>query len=213
MKELKVGIMSGSHGSFISKLWRQIVNDDGYFRYIIRLRNAYISRMCSRAELSNTEINLNRTNIDNKITADDMTWKNFIFLLKDILSIVDLKVEFKVTLIKDGKTLSFVVEKSKLDSDMISKIWVEMRKAINNNFFGCTMDELVNNYIEREKDNPLAHSRVNLLKKINGSKNVTWKTLMLIVDDVLQANNVMMNVVVKHNNNTKSTHTLEYELR
>lgn len=199
--ELDKNIDEVSPGSFLARLWRIILFNDGYIRYIIPRTNDYISKMCIRSELTNSRISINKTNIQNKIISTDMTWKNFIFLLKDIIVVSNIEVNFKIK--RNGK-ISTYTEKG-LSAEVLTKIWYKMKKDYSND-----LPKLISNYLERSKDRTNAVTETNLNKKIESRSSVSWKSIVFLVDEVLYSESIILEVKVEHRGKSYSTHRLEY---
>lgn len=199
--ELEEVIDEVSPGSFLARLWRMIIFKDGYIKYIIPRTNDYISKICIKSELSNTKISINKTNIQNKIISSDMTWKNLIFLLKEIIIVSNIEVIIKIRKNNEDKTYS---EKG-LSTEALTKIWLQIKKD--------HIDELptlIDNYINRSKATNTAITETNLNKKIDTTKAMSWKTLVFLIDEVLYAESVLLEIVVEHKGKTYSSHKLEY---
>lgn len=205
MKELEESINEISPGSFISRIWRDIVIKDGYLRYITPMMNIYINKLCIQSELSNTKIGINKTNIYNKIIEPSMTWKNFIFLLKDIIGVQG--IEFSLLVKYEDREVKF--SKSGLDKELLSKLWIDIKaEAVKRD--ADILDKLSNEYVNRNKDNKAATNKTNLSKKINANKKVTWNTLVFLIDELLKAESLTITVKVEHKPNKFSSHRLGY---
>lgn len=196
---LKESIEELSPGSFLSRLWRIIVFNDGYYKYLIPLVNDYISRLSSRAEVSNTKLVINRSNLHNKILTKDMTWKSFTFLLKSIV-----KVKSIVLTISIDETDAYI--ESGLDNDVLSRIWKQIKTKMDD-------EELVNKvnlYILKNMDVKDSNNRTNLMKKINSTNAMTWKTLVFLLDEVLLVKVINFNLKIEHKPGLYTHHSLEY---
>ena len=67
-------ITGATPNSFLARLWRKILVNDGYITYINQYRNDYINNLIIASELSNTKVIINKTNLNNKINSENMTW-------------------------------------------------------------------------------------------------------------------------------------------
>ena len=199
--ELEEVIDEVSPGSFLARLWRMIVFKDGYIKYITPRTNDYISKICIKSELSNTKISINKTNIQNKIISSDMTWKNLIFLLKEIIIVSNIEVIIQIKKNNEAKTYS---EKG-LNTEALTKIWLQIKKDYINE-----IPTLIDSYIERNKATNTAITETNLNKKIDTVKAMSWKTLVFLIDEILFAESVVLEIVVEHKGKTYSSHKLEY---
>lgn len=199
--ELDKNIDEVSPGSFLARLWRIILFNDGYIRFIVPRTNDYISKMCIRSELTNSRISINKTNVQNKIISTDMTWKNFIFLLKEIIVVSNIEVTFRIK--RNNVTTSYT-EKGLLP-DILSKIWIQIKKDYTNE-----LPSLVNKYLERVKDKSNAVSETNLSKKMDTKAVMSWKTLVFLIDEILYSESIVLEVKVEHRGKSYSTHRLEY---
>ena len=199
--ELKEEIDEVNPGSFLARLWRTILFKDGYIRYIIPRTNGYISRICIKSDLSNSKISINKTNIQNKIISTDMTWKNLIFLLKDIIVVSNITVTFKI---KRKDEIREYTEKG-LDSDLLSKIWVQIKKD-----FKTTLPTLVSDYLARTKGVVGAVSETNLNKKLDATTAVSWKTLVFLIDEILYSESIVLGIKVEHKGESFTEHKMEY---
>lgn len=199
--ELEESIDEVSPGSFLARLWRIILFKDGYIKYIIPRTNDYISKICIRSELSNTKISINKTNIQNKIISTDMTWKNFIFLLKEIIVVSNIEVKLKIL---KGNTEKTYTEKG-LNTEALSNIWLKIKEDHKEE-----LSILVSSYLERSKNIPNSVTETNLNKKLDATKAVSWKTLVFLIDEILYAESIMLEIKVEHRGNTYTTHKLEY---
>ena len=205
MEELEKGISEITPGSVISRLWRLIVVKDGYLRYITPRMNDYINKLCIKSELSNTKIGINKTNIYNKIVMTSMTWKNFIFLLKDIIGVKGLEI----TLVIKYSDREVKFSKSGLDKELLSKLWKDIKEEIIKTDANI-LDKLSDEYVLRNKDNISATNKTNLSKKISATNAVSWNTIVFLIDEVLKAESMTLIAKVEHTPNRFTSHTLGY---
>lgn len=199
--ELNEEIDEVNPGSFLARLWRTILFKDGYIRYIIPRTNGYISRICIQSDLSNSKISINKTNIQNKIISTDMTWKNLIFLLKDIIVVSDILVTFKIK--RKGEIKEYT-EKG-LSNELLSKVWIKIKKD-----FKTSLPELIEDYLSRTKGKVGAISETNLNKKIEATTAVSWKTLVFLIDEILYSESIILCIKVEHKGNSFTEHKMEY---
>lgn len=200
MKELAKGITECTAGSFLSRLWREIIIKDGYHRLILPLLNDYLQKLTIKAMMSNTKLMVNRTNIQQKILDESMTWKNFMFLLKDILRLKELKTT--VTIKHSDNTITSYIDVG-LDDDVLTRIWQQISSTLE-------LDELMESYAIREKDNPLKVNRTNMIKKVKCSKNLSWKTFIFLVEDLMLAKELKLAIKIKNSRGTYNNHDMTY---
>lgn len=200
MKELAKGITECTAGSFISRLWRDIIIKDGYHKLIIQLLNDYLQKLTIRAMLSNTKLMVNKTNIQQKILDESMTWKNLMFLLKEILRLKELKTTVTITSSDDIKT-SYI--DAGLDDDVLTRIWAQIASTLD-------IEKLSDEYSEREKDNPMKVNKTNLSKKIKCNKNLSWKTFIFLVEDLMQSKELKLAIKLKNSRGTYTSHDITY---
>lgn len=202
MQELSKEIRECTAGSFLSRLWRKIVFADGYHKILTLLMNDYIQKLTVQS-LSNTKISINRTNIHQKLLDPSMTWKNLMFLLKQIIRITDLETTIEINI--DGTKLKYI-EKG-LGGDVITKLWDQIVLDVDN------LTELVDNYHIREKANPNKVNKTNLNKKLNSSHDMTWNTLMFLIDEILIAREFSITLKLKNRRGTYTKHSVSYIIR
>ncbi len=119
-------ITGATPNSFLARLWRKILVNDGYITYINQYRNDYINNLIIASELSNTKVIINKTNLNNKINSENMTWKNLIFILRKILRIKDIKVTITITV--DDELYSYTA--NGLADDLLSVLWVGLLESL-----------------------------------------------------------------------------------
>ena len=191
MKELSEDIRECTAGSFLSRLWRKIVLMDGYYKILTPLMNDYIQKLTIQS-LSNTKISINRTNIHQKLLDPSMTWKNLMFLLKHIIRIVELDTTIEI-IIGDNKVKYNEVG---IEGNIISKLWDQIVVDVDD------LDGLVEKYHIREKTNPNKVNKTNLSKKLNSSHDMTWNTLMFLIDEILIAREFSIMLKIKNKRGT-----------
>lgn len=202
MKELSEEIRECTAGSFLSRLWRKIVLLDGYYKILTPLMNDYIQKLTIQS-ISNTKISINRTNIHQKLLDPSMTWKNLMFLLKHIIRILDLDTTIEINI--SGNTLKYT--ETGLGGNVISKLWDQIVLDVDN------LNELVDNYHIREKANPNKVNKTNLNKKLNSSHDMTWNTLMFLIDEILIAREFSIILKLKNKRGTYTKHSVSYTIR
>lgn len=202
MKELSEEIRECTAGSFLSRLWRKIVLLDGYYKILTPLMNDYIQKLTVES-ISNTKISINRTNIHQKLLDPSMTWKNLMFLLKHIIRLIDLETTIEINI--DGVKSKYT-EKG-LGGNVISKLWDQIVLDIDN------LNELVDNYHVREKTNPNKVNKTNLSKKLNSSHDMTWNTLMFLIDEILIAREFSITLRLRNRRGTYTKHSVSYTIR
>ena len=202
MKEISSEIKEYTAGSFLSRLWRKVVLNDGYHKILHLLMNDYIQRLTIKS-LSNTKISINRTNIHQKIVDSSMTWKNLMFLLENIIRIKELETILHIEL-DDGKR---VYKETGIQGDILSKIWKNISDDIDN------LGELVDNYHIREVNNPNKINKTNLNKKMSSTHDMTWNTLMFLIDEILLAREFTITIKLKSARGLYTKHTISYKIK
>ncbi len=202
MKEIEEEIKHYTAGSFLSRLWRKIVLNDGYYKILNPLLNDYLQKLVVQA-VSNTKISINRTNIYNKILDSSMTWKNFIFLLKEIIRVSELETTITITIADEVSTYS---EKG-LDGMVLTRLWKQIENETKN------MVELIDNYYIREKNNPNKVNKTNLTKKMSANQDMSWNNLMFLIDEILIAREFSITVKIKNRRGLYNKHQITYNIR
>lgn len=204
MEELQEVIDVYTPGSFLSRVWRSILVNDGYIRHIRPLTNAYIDRLRKTLETSNTKLIVSRGNIYGKVIAKEMTWKNLVVILKNILGIRDITLT--VTLVSEEEK-DYTV--SGLNGELLSRLWILIKK----DYTSEELDDLLKDYLDRNKDNPKADNKTNLMKKITATNKVTWNTIVFLVDELLCCKKIIFNAKIEMKPGLYSTHKLDYYLK
>lgn len=189
-------------GSFLSRLWRKIVLSDGYYKILTPLMNDYIQKLTIQS-LSNTKISINRTNIHQKLLDPSMTWKNLMFLLIHIIRVSDLETTIEINI--GGTKLKYI--ENGLGGSVISRLWDQVVLDIDN------LTELVDDYHIREKSNSTKVNKTNLCKKLNSSHDMTWNTLMFLIDEILIAREFSIALKLKNRRGTYTKHSVSYIIR
>ena len=202
MKELTEEIRECTAGSFLSRLWRKIVLLDGYYKILTPLMNDYIQKLTIQS-ITNTKISINRTNIHQKLLDPSMTWKNLMFLLKHIIRIIDLDTTIEINI----DSTKFKYTEKGLNGNVISKLWDQIVLDVDN------LNDLVENYHIREKANPNKVNKTNLSKKLNSSHDMTWNTLMFLIDEILIAREFSITLKLKNKRGTYTKHSVSYTIR
>lgn len=205
MDELENDISVYTPGSFLSRIWRSILINDGYINNIRALTNAYIDRMRKELETSNTKLMISRSNVYGKVTAQEMTWKNLVLVMKNILRIRDS--EITLTTYKKDKVVEYKV--NGLTNETMSKLW----KVIREDYSDSDISNLVDTYLVRMKDSAGVDTRANVMKKVNSQSRVTWNTVIFLLDEILYLDKIVFNIKIEMKPNLFSTHRLEYYLK
>ena len=90
---------------------------------------------------------------------------------------------------------------------MISKLWDQIVLDVDN------LNDLVENYHIREKANPNKVNKTNLSKKLNSSHDMTWNTLMFLIDESLIAREFSITLKLKNKRGTYTKHSVSYTIR
>lgn len=198
-------ITGATPNSFLARLWRKILVNDGYITYINQYRNDYINNLIIASELSNTKVIINKTNLNNKINSENMTWKNLIFILRKILRIKDIKVTITITV--DDELYSYTA--NGLSDDLLSVLWVGLLESLG--YDGIKLEELLDNYIDS------LPTKNNINKTNHKNKLVceamTWKNLYFLLEKIIKVTELTFMIKVKHSNNTYSTHKESSKLK
>lgn len=203
MKELQDEIKQCTAGSFLSRLWRKIVLLDGYYKILTPLMNDYIQKLLVKS-MSNTKISINRTNIHNKILDDSMTWKNLMFLLSEILVIKELETNIEIINTNDEKLKYNEVG---MDGMVLTRLWGKISKDVED------IPDRVNDYYIRKKNNPNKVNKTNLQKKMSDNQDMSWNSLMFLIDEILLAREFTISLKLKNRRGTYTKHSISYKIR
>jgi len=174
--ESKFKEVASTENGILARLWRRIVFDNN-------LQNAlpFLIQRYSKKGTRNT------STIVSLITNSELTWKAFVFLVFEILTVKELELTLELT--KNDEVYKVSIKLTKDDVKYPGKKLAELRNKVVD-ILGLDESTIVKDYKKRG-----GGKSVNTINNHLKKSSITWKVLVFLLFEVFEITE--LNVIIK----------------